>query len=180
MKKVIRKWFWAWDFDKEEKWLNEMAEKGLALTNIGFCKYTFEESTPGEYAIRLEMLKNAPTDCQSEDYIRFVEETGAEYLGSIMRWVYFRKKKEDGDFELYSDMDSRMKHLSGISTMLGLLGLVNLVNGLNNVNLYLSQGFRANLFASLLCIGVAFLFGYGTLRILGKKRKLKEESQLFE
>ncbi len=25
MRKTIRKWFWAWDTDKEEKWLNEMA-----------------------------------------------------------------------------------------------------------------------------------------------------------
>ncbi|MBQ2899558.1 MAG: DUF2812 domain-containing protein, partial [Oscillospiraceae bacterium] len=31
MKKVIKKMFWAWDFEKEEKWLNEMSAKGLAL-----------------------------------------------------------------------------------------------------------------------------------------------------
>ncbi len=29
--------FLVWDFDKEEKWLNEMAAKGLALTSVGFC-----------------------------------------------------------------------------------------------------------------------------------------------
>lgn len=180
MKKVMHKWFWAWDFDKEEKWLNEMSDKGMVLTNIGFCKYTFEEGTPGEYAIRLEMLKNSPTNYQSEDYIRFVEDTGAEYIGSIMRWVYFRKRKENGEFELYSDMDSRMKHLDGISVMLGFLALFNLVNGLNNINLYLSQGLDANLWVSVLCIGVAALLGFGALKILGKKKKLKEESQLFE
>jgi len=26
--KVINKWFWVWDFDKEEQWLNTMAESG--------------------------------------------------------------------------------------------------------------------------------------------------------
>ena len=27
-RKTIRKWFWVWDFEKEEDWLNEMAMNG--------------------------------------------------------------------------------------------------------------------------------------------------------
>ena len=30
-RKTIRKIFLAWDFEKEERWLNEMAEAGWAL-----------------------------------------------------------------------------------------------------------------------------------------------------
>lgn len=60
MRTVIHKWFWAWDFDKEEKWLNEMAAKGLALNSVGFCKYGFDECLPGEYNVRLELLDNMP------------------------------------------------------------------------------------------------------------------------
>ncbi len=41
MKHIIHKWFWAWDFDKEEKWLNEMSAKGLNLTGVSFCRYVF-------------------------------------------------------------------------------------------------------------------------------------------
>ena len=29
-RKTIRKWFWVWDFEKEEDWLNEMAMNGWA------------------------------------------------------------------------------------------------------------------------------------------------------
>ena len=47
MRKTIRKWFWAWDFEKEEKWLNEMAAKGLALVGVGFCKYEFDAEMNG-------------------------------------------------------------------------------------------------------------------------------------
>ena len=36
MRKVIHKWFAAWNFDKEERWLNEMAAKGLGLVSVGF------------------------------------------------------------------------------------------------------------------------------------------------
>ncbi len=49
MRKTIHKLFFIWDFDKEEKWLNQMAAKGLALVSVGFCKYEFEDCIPGEY-----------------------------------------------------------------------------------------------------------------------------------
>ena len=56
--KVIRKWFWVWDFEKEERWLNTMAQSGWVLTKVGFCTYHFAPCQPGEYTIRLEVLKN--------------------------------------------------------------------------------------------------------------------------
>ena len=30
-RKTVRKWFWAWDFEKEEEWLNDMAMSGWVL-----------------------------------------------------------------------------------------------------------------------------------------------------
>ena len=48
MKKTVHKLFWAWEFDREEKWLNDMSAKGLQLTDVGFCRYVFETGTPGE------------------------------------------------------------------------------------------------------------------------------------
>ena len=90
MRTVIRKLFWVWDFEKEEQWLNEMAAKGLALVGVGFCRYEFEDCTPGEYSFRLELLDNRPEHPESRKYISFVEETGAEQVGSYHNWVYFR------------------------------------------------------------------------------------------
>ena len=61
--------FWAWNFDKEEKWLNEMAAKGLCLISVGLFRYDFEDCEPGEYQIRMQLLKNVerqilvPRDC---------------------------------------------------------------------------------------------------------------------
>ena len=54
-RKTVYKWFWVWDFEKEERWLNEMALDGWALVGVGWCRYTFERTEPGEYTIRLEM-----------------------------------------------------------------------------------------------------------------------------
>lgn len=45
--KTVRKVFAVWDFDKEEEWLNSMAQEGWALKKVGFCKYVFERTEPG-------------------------------------------------------------------------------------------------------------------------------------
>ncbi|NCC68815.1 MAG: DUF2812 domain-containing protein, partial [Clostridia bacterium] len=81
MRRTIHKLFPLWAFDKEERWLNEMAARGLALLSVGYSRYTFEESEKGEYAVRLELLDELPSHPQSERYIHFIEDTGAEYIG---------------------------------------------------------------------------------------------------
>ena len=85
MRQVIRKWFWAWEFDKEEQWLNDMAAQGKVLLSVRYATYEFEDSQPGEYAIRLEMLEKFPGSEESQQYIEFVESTGAEFVGKVMK-----------------------------------------------------------------------------------------------
>ena len=50
-KKTVFKLFFVWDFEKEERWLNEMAQEGWVLDNTGFSFYTFVRCEPGEYSI---------------------------------------------------------------------------------------------------------------------------------
>lgn len=178
MRKTMHKWFWAWNFDKEEQWLNEMATKGYVLVAIGFCKYTFEESVPNEYTIRLELLENHPSQIESQQYIRFLEETGVEYLGSIMRWGYFRKKTTDGEFNIFSDNTSRIQHLNRILTIIGAVGGLNIINAFNNLTSYLKHA--GSMIPTTLAFGLAMLMGYGFFRVFLKKRKLQKQQNLFE
>jgi hypothetical protein len=53
-----------------------------------------------------------------EDYISFMEETGAEYIGRCFQWQYFRKRSEFGRFDLFSDLDSRISHCGRIHRQL--------------------------------------------------------------
>ena len=69
--KVIHKCFWVWQFEKEERWLNTMAQSGWVLTKVGFCTYHFAPCQPGEYTVRLEM------HAQDRDYLSFMEDIGA-------------------------------------------------------------------------------------------------------
>ena len=165
-RKTIRKWFWVWEFEKEEDWLNEMAMNGWALESVGICSYSFVRSEPGEYSVRLEMH---PYD---EAYLSFMRETGAEYVGRMMAWIYFRKKTADGPFDLFSDIDSKIDHLDRIGKVLSIIGGANLLIGL--VNSWNPTGFG---WINLVC---ATLLMYSLGRIHGKKEALKRERLLHE
>lgn len=177
MKKIIYKWFMDWE--KEEAWLNRMAAQGLCLTGVGVCRYEFEECTPGEYGIRMELLENLPNHPESERYIRFMEETGAEHISNFMRWVYFRKKTADGPFELFSDAASKIKHINRILLLLGVLAGCNLYSGGYNIFLALTVGFAAN-WLGLINVVLAVVIGILFLKNLRKKRKLQEQQKIYE
>ena len=179
MRKIIHKAFFAWKFDEEEKWLNEMAAKGLCLVAVGFCRYEFEDCAPGEYRICLQLLENLPTHPESQKYIEFIEATGAEHIGSYNRWAYFRKKSADGDFALFSDNASRIKHLSAVIGFIAILGLANLMIGINNLFLAISLPSPVN-YLGLINLALGLWGVFGCVRLLRRRKKMKQESQLFE
>ena len=180
MRKTVYKLFWLWDFEKEEKWLNEMAAKGLSLINVGFCRYDFIETNPGEYIIRLEMLDNFPNNPESQKYIQFIEDTGAEHIGTLFRWTYFRKKTEDSPFDLYNDIDSRIKHLKRIIWIPVLFGFINLFNAINMTKQFIQYRYNSYIVLMVLCWIISMFMLYGFIRIFIKKHSLKKERFFHE
>lgn len=177
MRKVIHKLFWIWDFDKEEKWLNEMAARGLALTSVGWCRYEFEDCVPGEFKICTEFLENKAVE--NAKYVEFIEETGAQHVGTFMRWAYFRKRAADGDFKLFSDNTSRIKHLTRIINFVLLLCGINIYMGGYNLLLYglhrnaISLVGLANFLVAVICL-------IGLILLLIKRKRLKTEQRVYE
>ena len=163
---TVRKWFWAWDYEKEEKWLNEMAMQGWALTSVGFCKYSFKRSEPGEYIIRTELRDH------DDAYISFMEDTGAEYIGRVVKWIYFRRKSELGAFDIFSDIDSRLTHLRNLRRMLLLIGLGNLLIGFGNSLNASHLGWINLILASLLMYGCGIVTG--KIEYLENERAIRE------
>lgn len=180
MRHTIHKLFWAWNFEKEEKWLNEMSAKGLQLVDVGLGRYTFDEGDRGEYHYRIELLENPPNHAESISYIRFLEDAGVKHIGSFLRWVYFRKNAADGEFNLYSDLDSRIRHYRRISWLTGILGVlnaflvpVNMLPVINGTGRSPSYVFLLNLFVAIVCL-------YGCFQIERKVHKLKKEKLIHE
>lgn len=179
MRQTIHKCFFVWDFDKEEQWLNEMAAKGLALVSVGFCKYEFEDCVPGEYKVCLQMLDKKPSHPESQKYIEFIEQTGAEQVGSYFRWVYFRKKAAEGSFEVFSDNASRVKYLTSIASFVSLIIGLNLYIGLYNMLLVFFFDSTFN-YIGLLNLAIGIWGTFGTIKLWKKRNRMKIESQLFE
>jgi len=165
-RKTIRKWFWVWDFEKEERWLNMMAQSGWVLDGVSFCKYEFVACEPGEYTVRLEMHEHDP------EYLDFMAGTEAEYVGRMVQWVYFRKQTVHGVFDIFSDLDSRIEHLRKIGNMLLLIGIANLLIGFAVSSAPINMGW-----INLLC---ATLLMYALGRIHGKKEALEKARELRE
>ena len=163
MRKTVHKLFVVWNFDKEEDWLNEMALQGWVLDRVGLCTYHFIACEPGEYSVRLEMHG------LDERYLDFMAETGAEYIGRMVQWIYFRKKTAAGTFDIFSDIDSKIQHLSRIGKMLFAIGMANLVIGLVGIHMIS--------WLNLLC---STLLMYALGRIQGKKEALEKERSLHE
>lgn len=181
MKHVVRKAYF--DFEKEEKYLNEMSSKGLALTNYSWCKYTFEEAPRGKYIYRIELLENPLNHPESQNYIRFMEETGIEFVASYNRWVYFRREAGDGEFNIYSDIESKIKHYKRVRSFFFFAVLLNFFIGLQNftIGITVTPKPPINLYLSIFSFVAAALFLIFLILPLNKKiEALKKKNNIQE
>lgn len=178
MKKIIRKAYW--NYEKEEKWLNEMTSKGFALVDYSWCRYVFEKCEPGEYIYRIELLENTHSHPESEKYIQFIEETGAEHVASYMRWVYFRKKSDEKGFDLYTDIDSKIKHYKRVFALYAILMVAEFLIGIGNLMIGLNEGTTVNLLGGILCTLFGALIASIVIPTYKKINKLKEQKMINE
>lgn len=180
MRHVVRKMFY--NYEKEEKWLNEMAAKGISLVQYSWCKYVFEDTANGEYIYRIILFDHPISYPETSRCIQFIEETGAEYVSSYMRWVYFRKKASDGEFEIYSDIDSRIKHNKRVSAFFWFLTLIQVFPAIQNIIILLDG--RGHLVFNSILAGIplvlAVMFLWIGRHFRRNIRKLKKEKAIKE
>ena len=96
-----------------------------------------------------------------------------------MRWVYFRKKTADGPFDLFSDLQSRIKHIKRIIALILPLSCANLCIGMSNLGNAISSDIWIGKVGYVnLVIGV--LGCAGAQRLAKKRKHLEAEAQIFE
>ncbi len=165
MKYIVRKAYW--NYEKEEKWLNGMSAKGLALTDYSWCRYVFTETPKNEYTYRLELLERLPNNAESIAYLKFLEENGVECVATYLRWAYLRKKTADGPFDIYSDLDSKIKHLQRINLWNTVMMWVELIAGAMNlavgiINIFMDGALGSftagNITLGIVLLALSFLF----------------------
>ncbi|MDY3014223.1 MAG: DUF2812 domain-containing protein [Evtepia sp.] len=102
-KRVFRLYF-AWDYQREEAWLNQMAEEGWALEESNGLRYRFRRSQPGQWVVRLDRPAFSMDSQEGQEYLDLIQESGAQWVGGINRWIYLRRPAALGPFSVYSDL----------------------------------------------------------------------------
>jgi len=159
MKHTEYKIFTEFQYEKEEDWINDKALKGENLTDIGFCRYVFEDGEPGKYIYRLELLEHFPNHYKSREYLNFLEDTGVEFVGSILNWGYLRKKASEGPFEIYSDLNSKIKHYKRIINLVNVLILLQIIVSIPNIIFSLTGSTLNNVYILNLIIAAILFIG---------------------
>jgi len=113
------------DTEAEVKWLNEMSDQGWKLT--GFCLgfYTFEECEKGKYVYQEDTTETFFT--VSNEYRGFMNDAGIEIAAVWGPWVILCQEKEKGEFELYSDYESKIEHQKKILKIFKVCTIIELI-----------------------------------------------------
>lgn len=124
MEEIIQKfkWFFPWQDQEEERWLEGQSKAGLHLVKPGlFGRYTFIVGQPKDYIYRLDFHADIK---DKETYIQIFEDAGWEHLDGSS-WQYFRKAAdEDGMTEIFTDNQSKIKKYERILAYYGAFLLI--------------------------------------------------------
>ncbi len=102
------RWFWAWQDEKEESWLGEMAGRGYHLASVRLPGiYTFNVGEPRNIAYRLDYQPSFKKD--RDEYLQIFRDAGWEHIGEMSAWQYFRKEAAPGETpEIFTDNESKI------------------------------------------------------------------------
>lgn len=167
--KKVLKIFLAWQDNKEEQWLQEMAANGWALKNSRFV-YTFEEIQPSNHVYKLDYKTTNNKDI--EEYKAIFKDAGWEHVTQFGSWHYFRTEADGASTpDIYSDNDSKIQKYKGLmqSLLLGLLAMAILsLNFIFNL-----RGDYTN-FLKVIYVGLLVTLVWGIWKVQQKINLLKE------
>lgn len=111
--------------DKETQWINQMAAKGFALKGFFAGFYKFEVCKPGEYVYQIDF--GTKLYAVSDDYREFMAENNIEIVCLWGYWIILRKRSSEGEFVLYTDVDSSIEHYTKILKMFKAVSIIELI-----------------------------------------------------
>lgn len=154
----MKKFRLYWDTEKETEWLNQMAKDGWNITGFTLGLYNFEKCEPGEYQYQIDTsdkLFNV-----SDKYKEFMESIGVEIVCCWGPWVVLRRKASEGEFQLYSDDESKLEHLKKILKIYKIVAIIELICMMVNVIPATLHNSFENLICAMLISLFVFLFCY--------------------
>ncbi len=169
---TIRKfrWFWAWEDEKEEAWLGDMARQGWHLSSMSLpAYYTFESGPEKNYVFRMDYFIDS---ANKPGYLQLFKDAGWDYFGEMGGWQYFGKEASEGSVpEIFSDNLSKAKKYERLLFLLIAFLPIYVVN-LNHLNK--RDGFLS-LAATLLLFAILVFYGYSIIKLGTRVQQLKKK-----
>ncbi len=166
------KWFWAWQDEKEEAWLTEMAHQGLHLDDVPFPgRYQFKSGEPADYIYRLDHQSLGAKD--KDSYLQLFADAGWENIGEMGGWMYFRYKVTNGEApEIYSDLASKIGKYQRVMLYLVIFLPIMLLL-MNNLSAADSSGPFFIILEGLSAL-LMLLYAFGMIQLFIRINKLKK------
>ncbi len=170
---VKHKWFWAWNDDREEAWLSQMAQEGWHLQSLGLPgEYTFVAGEPRQDVYRLDYIIDRK---EYQNYLQLFQDAGWEHIGQMGGWQYFKTRMQGSRVpEIYTDNASKQQKYARLMLLLFIflpififLATRQVPAGSNIYDLYSI----VKLFFSLILILFAYAIVRIGLRILRLRKK---------
>jgi len=109
MKRIIKKWFWAWQLEKEKEFLEEQSLDGYRLVQVELGRYTFEKMDPQKLIYQMD-FRGFGGKVTEEEYLQIYEDAGWKLVSKTNGWYYFyQENKEEIDLTIFNDNDSKSK-----------------------------------------------------------------------
>lgn len=162
--------FWAWDDEKEEKWLCDMARQGWHMKKVNpFSIYTMVHGEPREMAYRLDFF----IDHKNKDnFLQLFKDAGWEYVGASGSWQYFRKPVNHGETaEIFTDNHSKI-HKYG--QLLNILVIFSAIYPMILIRLARAEGLFYQV-AAFFAFLIIILFIVAILKLIHRINQLKQK-----
>lgn len=105
------------NLDKEEKWLNEMAEQGWMLCEK-HTKYIFRKAAPDNAIIKID-YRNFKSKDDFQNYITLFQDSGWNHIAGKKSSgkQYFKKVDSTAEDDIFSDSSSKAERYKKMSSM---------------------------------------------------------------
>lgn len=162
-----------YDKDKEEEFLNNMSQKGYELKNFSFGFYTFNKCKANEYTYRIDLVGDKCRE-ELEDYLELLKDDGVILIKRWGPWMILEKK---GNFDLYTDKESKIKLYTQIRNMFAYSSIFEGIGVIGNIIPYMtiSKGNYNHIFFSVLLSVIMVVFLKQVFMCNRKIEQLKKE-----
>lgn len=111
MEEKENKFFWQWQIEEEEDWINEMARRGYYLERIEPFTYYFKQRNTKPYDYALAFFEEGFSSDNTQEKLKELKEMGIILIGEKGHVGYFRKERGLEKFVLSNNKEEKVQNL---------------------------------------------------------------------